>query len=943
MSLSGAEMILIRDGHAASEIVLRENPTSSAQMAAFELTHHIQRITGVEIPVVRGKGTPGKIWIELGMEEQPFEREFSAISFSPDRIRIYGYDSPVYEKVNYTAMETFPAGSKGTLFAVYDFLEHYCGLRWYGLTEDATAFLPRKTLSVTMKEHEHSPKVDAFRSMYNSGGRPETLKAIDYTPRDEALLRLRWRNVSFFGQTNHNLYRIFFFYWDKAKTPQFAGLFKGKHPEYFAQGYNEKMAPLDGFLRREYPKDADCPPGICFSSKEVVHFFADQAVEQWKGLPMVGLPSNGVYQKRLEGRPFFSSVQHMDTQGKCFCAECRKKADAIGENNLMWQWIADIAEAAAKKQPGIGISTLAYQRSLAYPENVKLPENLCVQICLGIHSWWNPEFYKIQHDEIYKRWMDNKGNRVMTCWLYVYSPGWDSKTRYKHKFFPGVYPRHAGMIVKDMVSDGMRGYFMEVEMARNMLEAYVISQLFYDPGQNVDALLDEYYQLYYGSSAPEMKAFFTELEDIFWNWKNYPPSMFGKNGIANRLRHHSLGTGMLNADNNWSVGTADRMKRLSSLIDEAEKKADSSLVKKRISWIRKGFWDQAVEGKRDQERREKTMKVPVKNIVIPQVPDAGGNPDAVKWANTGEVGACHTLEDGDIRPGCFQLKLAADKNFLYLDFLEKKPQENPGFWTNFFEIFFSADGNLPIAQIALNPSGEQKELCYLTNIINDVSHIQNVSFDQEYRLLENKGQWHWRMAIPLKKLFGNHEIRQFRMNFRRFSPEAKLVWNNFFASAAECVGKMGYVTIRGAIPMQPVPLEFREGRIRGEIGSWYLPQGTIRAGKIPGTAEVHLKSPKDALAYAEKLPAFSGDTVRIIFKCHGNNVPAVSLNIFAGERAVGYINARPKELPGGKHEVVFELPSKEGITSVRPFFSLSKAGEFELSDVFYQIAGKGRQ
>ena len=181
------------------------------------------------------------------------------------------------------------------------------------------------------------------------------------------------------------------------------------------------------------------------------------------------------------------------------------------------------------------------------------------------------------------------------------------------------------------------------------------------------------------------------------------------------------------------------------------------------------------------------------------------------------------------------------------------------------------------------------------------------------------------------------------MNFRRFSPEATLVWNNFFASAAECVGKMGCVTIRDTISMQPVPMGFREGRIRGEIGSWYLLQGTIRRGKIPGTADVHLKSPKDALVYAGKLPVFSGDKVRIIFKCHGNNAPAVSLKIFAGERVVGCLNARPKELPGGKYEVLFELPLKEGITSARPFFSLGKAGELELSEVFYQIGGRGRK
>ena len=124
--------------------------------------------------------------------------------------------------------------------------------------------------------------------------------------------------------------------------------------------------------------------------------------------------SNGAYQKRTPGKPFFSSVQHQDTQGPCHCDACSAKRAKLGENNLMWQWIADIANAVAKQNPEIGISTLAYQRSLAYPDKVKLPENLCVQMCLGIHAWWNPEFYKIQHDEIYKKWMKNKRKSLIS-------------------------------------------------------------------------------------------------------------------------------------------------------------------------------------------------------------------------------------------------------------------------------------------------------------------------------------------------------------------------------------------------------------------------------------------------------------------------------------------------------------------------------------------------
>ena len=928
MSMNASEMTIVRDGRPEAVIVLRKKPTASAQMAAFELNHHIEMVTGTRLPVRTEEGIPGKIRIELGGDAEPSAHEYSSVQFRKDRIQIRGSDTADFHKVDYGNSATFPKGSYGTLFAVYDFLERFCGVRWYGLTDDATAFVPRRTLTLECRDFLHIPKTDAFRSIYNSGGRAQTLRVLSYTPRDEALMKYRWRCAAFFGQTNHNLYRIYFTYWDRAKKPAYAALFRGRKPEYFAQGYAGKMMPLDGFLRREYPDDPDCPPGICFSSPGPVEFFAEQAVDQWNGKPMPGLPSGGAYLKRLPGRPFFSSVQHLDTQGPCYCAACAKRAAENGQNHLMWQWIADIANAAGAKQPGLGISTLAYQRTLAYPEHVKLPENLCVQLCLGIHAWWNPEFYRIQHDEIYRKWMENKGGRVMTCWLYLFGPGWDSKTRYRHKFFPGVYPRHAGRIVREMVRDGIRGAFLECEWSRNMLEVYLAARLFYDSEQDVDALLDEHFRLFYGRSGDDMKAFFTELENIYWNWRNCPASMFGNNGVASRLRAHSLGTGMLSAANNWSVGTAGRMKRLSSLIDAAEAKADTPLIRKRISWIRKGFWDQALEGYRDHQKRMKLERMPEKSIVIARCPDADGNPDAVDWTLGTSAGDAHTLEDGTVLPNTFRLKLAADSRYLYFDFLEERNQTQPRLWKNFFEIFLSADGAMPVTQIAFAPS-TKTPLCYRTEMVNDVTHTGTFSPPLKFLSTAEEGKWRWRMALPLS-VIGPESHRRFRMNFRRFREDCKLVWNKFFASAPDCVGNMGYVSIRGGSPTA-VKLGFHEGRIRGEIASWHLSRGTIRFSSVPDAADVVMKA-KDALISAEKIPVVQGETVRIRWRAEGDRLPRCGLQFFKGSGpGSGVLRGKTGRKKGDLRESLFSVP--EGATACRCVFSADGPLAFRLSDV----------
>ena len=73
---------------ALHEIVLRQDATSSAQLAAFELNHHIRLITGTELPVVRSASGKAGTVVELGTEQRPFEEEYACVSVKPGKIRI---------------------------------------------------------------------------------------------------------------------------------------------------------------------------------------------------------------------------------------------------------------------------------------------------------------------------------------------------------------------------------------------------------------------------------------------------------------------------------------------------------------------------------------------------------------------------------------------------------------------------------------------------------------------------------------------------------------------------------------------------------------------------------------------------------------------------------------------------------------------------------------
>ncbi len=167
---------LVDDGRPAATIIVAQAPTPSANFAALELRYHIQRITGVELPVVDDSQavTGNRILVghsnataALGINVGDFEPLEYRIQIDPGTIVLLGrdwQDTPVNraeagrsvsgytlqsarQVVNYSQLTGgFGPSSielpglfdeQGTCYAVYDFLERFlrCPLVWAHHTE----------------------------------------------------------------------------------------------------------------------------------------------------------------------------------------------------------------------------------------------------------------------------------------------------------------------------------------------------------------------------------------------------------------------------------------------------------------------------------------------------------------------------------------------------------------------------------------------------------------------------------------------------------------------------------------------------------------------------------------------------------------------------------------------------------------------------------------
>ena len=184
------------------------------------------------------------------------------------------------------------------------------------------------------------------------------------------------------------------------------------------------------------------------------------------------------------------------------------------------------------------------------------------------------------------------------------------------------------------------------------------------------------------------------------------------------------------------------------------------------------------------------------------------------------------------------------------------------------------------------------------------------------------------MSFPISVL-GSKDLRRFNMNFRRYSPDYKLLWNKFFASAAEAASNMGFVAIKGgSAASAEKTIEFKEGRIRKEIGTWYLNGGTIEFTADPNVASVKMQK-RDVLVSTEQISVVQGDTVTIRWKAEGKNLPGCSIQLYNGSK-YGGLN-RMKTVAAGNGEFVSTCTIPAKTTAFRVVFTTINPIEFKLT------------
>jgi hypothetical protein len=449
--------LIAENGVAKAVIVIAEDASEPEQHAAAELAEFLEQITGAEFEVVSPPATDSPRLL-VGAEAA----KLAELDFSTEGL---GTDGVVIRRVG---DDLILAGGhpRGTLYAVYTFLEDELGCRWWSSSEST---IPNKpTLKVDNLDVRYVPVLeyrepywfDAFNSDWavrnkSNGNRP----------------KLEEKHGG-----NHT-YQGFVHTFNPLIPPK--TYFK-EHPEWFSE--------IKG--KRTHNRAQ-----LCLTNEEM----RKELVKNLKA------------NLRKNPAATIASVSQNDWHGNCQCVKCAAvEKEEESPAGLMLRFVNSVADDIKEEFPNVAISTLAYQYTRKPPKYVKPRQNVIVRLCSIECS-----FSKPLADERNKKFRDDiVGWSKISNRLYI----WDYTTNFRHHIMPHPNLRVLGPNVKFFAEHNVKGIFEQgayttngAEMAE--LRAWVLAKLLWDPSRDGQELIDEFIDGYYGPAAGHIRDYLNVTHD----------------------------------------------------------------------------------------------------------------------------------------------------------------------------------------------------------------------------------------------------------------------------------------------------------------------------------------------------------------------------------------------------------------------------------------------
>ncbi|MCC7493564.1 MAG: DUF4838 domain-containing protein [Fimbriimonadaceae bacterium] len=464
--LAPEAITLARQGQAVPPIVVAADAIPSERTAAKELADYLGRAAGATFRVVDEPAAPAGPAILVGPTTVAKRR---------------GLLPPGAEAWRYVTVDgsllICGGRPRGTLYGVYQFLEHEVGVRWWTPWDE---FVPRRPeLGVGLLDRAGAPRFD-YRDIYDELPEPKVFQARNRVNGHFSGLRSEHGGTLAYGPPYHvHTFNLYF-----PPGQHFAA-----HPEWYSLRGGKRQAEQSQ---------------LCLTNPALraalIAKVRDHMAQSAAAAERAGVPPPAVY-----------SVSQNDWYGQCECPTCTALVQREGsEMGPLLDCVNAIADAVKDDFPWAFIDTLAYQYTITPPKTLRPRQNVIIRLCdLNDPDQAQPLSHpNNQHfHDLVEQWAAIAPH--LRVWDYAVTYG-------DHHGLPYPSLRTMAPDYRFLLEHRTTGMFVEHEYPvtgdLRDLKTWVQMKLLEDPYQDPEALITDFTDGFYGAAGPLVREYLTLLE-----------------------------------------------------------------------------------------------------------------------------------------------------------------------------------------------------------------------------------------------------------------------------------------------------------------------------------------------------------------------------------------------------------------------------------------------
>ncbi|MCR5229195.1 MAG: DUF4838 domain-containing protein [Solobacterium sp.] len=447
-------------------VVVSADASAQENFAAEVLSEYLTYLDGNDYPIIR--------------DNQPFAGFRFCIGATSvyDTSDIAGKSADSYVLAPFrNGLAIYGAGSRGTVYGVFTFLEDFCGYRCFtwlsGMVKTSDKMnLPDKRIEYnTYFEYRNTDWRSGWTPLYSLANKLNG-------DLQGAVTAEQGGHIPYLSGSSHTLSNVFC-----SSDKYFSS-----HPEYFALHDGQRV-----------------PGQLCLTNDDVYRIVLDEVLE------LLAEEHNPNADLQI------ISLSQADNLDYCECDNCRSLDEANGSHaGSLLTFVNRIAGAVREKgYDNVAFDTFAYRYTRKAPSAVVPADNVIIRLCTfeccfshAIDDPHCPENKELMKD--LEEWSRICGR------MYI----WDYTTNYA--FTLGIFPDFH-VLQKNMQSfceHGVRGvyeegnyyiYLCDTEFAD--LRTYLIAKLLENPYCDYDAAMLDFCTYYYGAGGQYIKAAVDEITD----------------------------------------------------------------------------------------------------------------------------------------------------------------------------------------------------------------------------------------------------------------------------------------------------------------------------------------------------------------------------------------------------------------------------------------------